>query len=94
MLSALREQSWQLLVWGKGGAYREGTRGRGWHDRRLSECELTDLSQTKAGICVVSHDGNMCFLVKGWRRVYGSLGRSRKSHFPKIGRDKEGILGP
>lgn len=88
MLSALLEQSWQLLVWGRGGVYREDTRGSGWQDRRLSEWELTDLSQTKAGICAVSHDRNMCFLVKGWRRVHGSLGRNRKSHFPKMGRDK------
>lgn len=68
MLSALREWSGPLLVWGRGAVYREGTRDRRWQDRRLLEWELTDLSQTRSGMCAVSHDRNMCFLVKAWRR--------------------------
>lgn len=68
MLSALQEWSGQPLVWGSGGVYREDTRDSGWQDRSLLEWELTDFYQTRAGICAVSHDRNMCFLVKGWRR--------------------------
>lgn len=30
--------------------------------------EVADLSWKRAEICAISHDRNMCFLVKGWRR--------------------------
>lgn len=84
MLSALQEWSGQLLGWGRGGVYREGTRDSGWQDRRLLEWELTELSQTRAGLCTISHDRNMCLLVRGWRRFMVRWEGAGKSYSTKM----------
>lgn len=54
----------------------------------------TEGFQNKNSQTFLRQEQEYVLLSESLGEVHGSLGRSRKSHSPKMVRDKEGILGP